>query len=243
VVAFRIAAVMCDAGGHVPPSSAAPRQQALAGAGVVDRCGWSVCWLPSLIVVTVFVVVGSHYGHQDAASVPVGSPSAAPSLAAPVSPPALASPVAVPGQLINAALGDPATPADATCAGNTQPQSIVVHLAQQRAWMCAGARQVYTTPVTTGQVSSGDATPTGTWTVEDKQADRYLTGPGYSDFVHYWLPFYGDFGLHDATWQAMPFGDQGYRQQGSHGCVHLPTAAMAWLYDWAQIGATVNIDT
>ena len=108
--------------------------------------------------------------------------------------------------------------------------------------MCAANRQAYTTPVTTGQVSTGDATPTGSWGVEDKQTDRYLNGPGYCDFVHYWLPFHEDFGLHDASWQSLPFGDQGYRGQGSHGCVHLPTPAMAWLYDWAQVGTTVTIE-
>jgi lipoprotein-anchoring transpeptidase ErfK/SrfK len=57
--------------------------------------------------------------------------------------------------------------------------------------------------------------------------------------VHYWIPFNGDFGFHDATWQTMPFGSPDYRTQGSHGCVHLPMPTVQWLYNWAQAGSTV----
>jgi len=79
----------------------------------------------------------------------------------------------VPVNLADAVVGDPATAADTACLDNTQPQLIVVSLVQQRAWMCAGARQMYTTPVSTGQVSTGqvstgDATPTGSWTIDDR---------------------------------------------------------------------------
>lgn len=231
----------CGSLGHVSrPASAhrAARPSRLdRWRGVVDRYGWSVCLLPVVLAVTVFVVVDPNYGQASAPSRTSASPTA-------VSGPSASVPLAEPRPLSQAdvVVGDPAASADTACAGSTQPQRIVVSVARQRAWMCAGDRQVYTTPVTTGQLSTGDATPAGSWTIEDKQTDRYLTGPGYSDFVHYWLPFYGDFGLHDASWQTLPFGDQGYRTHGSHGCVHLPTPAMAWLYDWAQIGTTVTVD-
>ena len=127
------------------------------------------------------------------------------------------------------------------CAGNTEPQLILVSIGKQRAWMCERGRQVKTSAVTTGKVADDSSTPTGTWEITGKETDRYLNGPGYSDFVHYWLPFYGDFGFHDATWQTMPFGSPGYRTQGSHGCIHLPTPMMAWLYQWVQIGATATV--
>lgn len=98
---------------------------------------------------------------------------------------------------------------------------------------------VRSTAVTTGNVAAGDATPTGTWVVQNKQTDRYLTGPGYRDFVHFWMPYHGDFGIHDAPWQTFPFGSSQYRTQGSHGCVHVPSATMAWLYRWTEVGSTV----
>jgi len=105
--------------------------------------------------------------------------------------------------------------------------------------MCQGAKQVYDSPATTGETDNGDATPTGSWLIQSRETDRYLVGPGYRDYVHYWLPFNGDFGFHDATWQTMPFGSPNYHTNGSHGCVHLPMTAVQWLYRWAQVGTTV----
>ncbi len=127
------------------------------------------------------------------------------------------------------------------CAGNTDAERILVSISKQRAWMCARNHEVRTSAVTTGEVVNGDATPTGTWEIYAKQTNRYLNGPGYHDYVRYWMPFYGDFGFHDASWQRMPFGSSDYRTRGSHGCVHLPTRVMAWLYSWAPIGATVTV--
>ncbi len=132
-------------------------------------------------------------------------------------------------------------PAVSVCARNNDLQLILVSLSRQRAWMCQRTRQVRTTPVTTGKESDGSGTPTGSWQVYGKETDRYLNGPDYSDFVHYWVPFFGDFGFHDATWQKMPFGSPLYRTEGSHGCVHLPTPTMRWLYDWVQLGATATV--
>ncbi len=95
--------------------------------------------------------------------------------------------------------------------------------------------------MTSGTPGPDTATPTGTWRVYAKETDRFLTGPGYREFVHYWVPFHGDFGFHDAAWQTMPFGSPQYKDHGSHGCLHLPDAAMSWLYRWIRIGATVAI--
>jgi lipoprotein-anchoring transpeptidase ErfK/SrfK len=129
----------------------------------------------------------------------------------------------------------------AVCSRNHDGQLIVVSISKQRAWMCERTRLVRSTAVTTGNADAGLATPTGSWQVYGKETDRYLTGADYSDFVHYWVPFFGDYGFHDATWQKMAFGSPRYRTEGSHGCVHLPTAAMKWLYDWVQLGATATV--
>jgi lipoprotein-anchoring transpeptidase ErfK/SrfK len=128
------------------------------------------------------------------------------------------------------------------CQRNTDAQLILVVISEQRASACSRAEQVYVSPVTTGDVTTGDDTPTGTWQVQSKQTDRTLTllnGSQY--FVRYWMPYDDIYGFHDASWQTVPFGSAQYRTAGSHGCVHLPTAAMAWLYHWADIGATVTI--
>jgi hypothetical protein len=128
------------------------------------------------------------------------------------------------------------------CSKNSLSQLIVVSISQQHMWACQTYNQVYDSPVTTGAYEvAGDTTPTGTWHIYSKQTDTHLIGPTWDDYVHYWMPFYSDYGFHDATWQTFPFGGPEYPTQGSHGCVHLPLSNMAWLYNWAKIGTTVTI--
>jgi lipoprotein-anchoring transpeptidase ErfK/SrfK len=128
------------------------------------------------------------------------------------------------------------------CAGNTRAQFVLVSITRQHAGMCAYSRTVYDSPVTTGASASGDDTPTGTWRIQAKQGARYLTvRSGASYHVQYWMPYDGDYGFHDAAWQTFPEGSPLWHTQGSHGCVHLPITAMAWLYHWAAVGATVTV--
>jgi lipoprotein-anchoring transpeptidase ErfK/SrfK len=128
------------------------------------------------------------------------------------------------------------------CSSNKLSQLILVNITQQHMWACQGSDLVYDTPVTTGAyLVAGDSTPTGTWHIYAKETDTHLIGPSWDDFVNYWLPFYSAYGFHDATWQTFPFGGAQYPTQGSHGCVHLPLTAMAWLYNWANVGTTVTI--
>lgn len=129
----------------------------------------------------------------------------------------------------------------AVCAKNAQKQHVFVSIGSQHAWMCEGRRLVRDTAVTTGAPASHDSTPLGSWLVQARQADRYLSGPGYSYRVNYWVPFNGDYGFHDASWQKMPFGVTGYRKLGSRGCVHMPTAQMQWFYQWVHVGSTVTV--
>jgi lipoprotein-anchoring transpeptidase ErfK/SrfK len=142
---------------------------------------------------------------------------------------------------------DPATPPVTlrrdvdgdVCADNGYDRLAVVSITRQHAWMCEKHRQVFSTAVTTGATVDHDQTPLGSWRVQGRERDRDLVGPGYDEHVNYWVPFNGDFGFHDATWQTMPFGSPGYTTQGSHGCVHMPTASMQWFYGWARVGSTV----
>jgi lipoprotein-anchoring transpeptidase ErfK/SrfK len=134
------------------------------------------------------------------------------------------------------------------CVSNTASQAVVVSISQQRLWACANHASVYDTAVTTGATAYSDGTPTGTWAIYSKQADTNLTGSdsrgSWNDHVAYWMPFYGAYGFHDASWQTFPFGSlTQYQTGGSHGCVHLPLPAMKWLYNWALVGTTVTIQS
>ncbi len=226
------------------------------GARFVHLYGWRAYALPILSVVTVAALfrstpatVSAHTASAPTASRSTsGAPHPDQTISAADRPTGSAG-VQVEGLTSGAALFDPgAAPApvvinlgdDAvSCATNRYQQLVVVSISKQHLWACEAGKQIRSVAVTTGRTLDGDQTPLGSWRVQAKQRHRYLVGPGYRDYVQYWVPFNGDFGLHDASWQTMPFGSQNYRQQGSHGCVHLPTAAMAWLYQWATVGRTV----
>lgn len=99
-----------------------------------------------------------------------------------------------------------------------------------------------TTRITSGATALGDGTPTGTWRLQAKQRDTYLyPAAGGKYYVHYWMPYDGAYGMHDSSWQKFAYGSSEYRTQGSHGCVHLPRAAIAFMFGWAPIGTTVTI--
>jgi lipoprotein-anchoring transpeptidase ErfK/SrfK len=137
-----------------------------------------------------------------------------------------------------------AAAASSPCVHSRQAQLVVVSIKRQHEWACAHGRTVMRTPVTTGATSRpGDATPRGTFAVQGLDRDTVLsisTGARYR--VKYWIPFHlGVWGFHDASWQAMPFGSKHYVTRGSHGCVHMPLAAIRWLFHWVRYGTLVRI--
>ena len=119
------------------------------------------------------------------------------------------------------------------CAVNTRPHLVRVSVAQQHEWMCAGTRLAYQTAVMTGIPTEDYHTPTGTYVIQAKLTNQtltLLTGDQY--VVNYWIPFDAPlFGFHDSAWQTFPYGSAKYRTDGSHGCVHMPLAGIAWLYN------------
>ncbi len=129
------------------------------------------------------------------------------------------------------------------CRGSGHPgRRVVIDLSRQFAKLCNADNQLLTTRITSGATALGDGTPTGTWQLQAKQRDRYLyPASGGAYYVHYWMPYDGAYGMHDSPWQTFPYGSPKYRTQGSHGCVHFPRAAIAWMFKWARIGTTVHI--
>jgi len=140
------------------------------------------------------------------------------------------------------------------CVSNTLPQLALVSISKRHMWACEGTKQVYDSTVVTGMENlPADLTPTGTYHIYAKETNLYLNGSdstgSWHDYVNYWLPFldnqYGTYGFHDATWrQPSDFGNiSPYSSNASHGCVELPLATAKWLYNWAQIGTTVTVQS
>lgn len=196
------------------------------------RYGWRAYALPLLALLTMIVIVNPSAIEKTNASEPHPQANIIKSHPHPHPHPARTH---LPAQQF--VLGRDSTP----CTQNTEAQIILVSIRLQRAWMCQNKTQVYSTLVTTGAENVGNGTPLGTWHIQDKQTNRYLVGVGYRDFVKYWMPFDGDFGFHDSSWQTMPYGSSGYKANGSHGCIHLPLPAMSWFFNWASTATTVTI--
>lgn len=136
-----------------------------------------------------------------------------------------------------------ATRAPNPCRHNRRGQLVKVNLRRQHLWMCQAGTVAHQTPITSGMLGQYTHTPTGHYRIQALDRDQTLTlidGQQYQ--VKYWIPFDAPlFGFHDASWQTFPFGSEKYRRHGSHGCVHMPTRAIARLYRWAHVGTRVVI--
>lgn len=119
---------------------------------------------------------------------------------------------------------------------------IEINLARQHLWAYQDKVLVYESAITSGATGAGFPTIQGLFSVKAKQTNRNLNGVplgyDYNVFVQYWMPFSGNYGMHDASWRSS-FGGADYYYGGSHGCVNLPTPAAAWLYNWATVGTPV----
>ena len=126
--------------------------------------------------------------------------------------------------------------------GNTYVQ---VDLGGQHVYMVKDGTVVWDAPCVTGNVSKDYTTPAGIYSLTYKEKDRILRGKKldngkyeYESHVDYWMPFNGGIGLHDASWRSK-FGGTIYQTSGSHGCVNLPPASAATLYDLLYKGIPV----
>ena len=137
-----------------------------------------------------------------------------------------------------------ATPKPANrCAASDSPQRVIVSLAAQHMWLCQGARTVEDNPITSGKDTPDTTTPTGHFFLDVPARNTTLkpnTGETY--FVKYWIPFESpDYGFHDSSWQKFPYGSSKYKTDGSHGCIHMPLAAIAFMFNWMISGMPVDI--
>lgn len=116
--------------------------------------------------------------------------------------------------------------------GNTY---VEVSLAEQHLWYFKGGKKIVDCPVVTGNIYQGYNTPAGTFSLSYKQRNATLKGSNadgsnYESPVSYWMPFYGNYGMHDAPWRSS-FGGSIYRGNGSHGCVNMPVSAAGKLFE------------
>ncbi len=112
-----------------------------------------------------------------------------------------------------------------------------VNKALQKLTLYIAGNPTVVTDIVTGR-SGGRETPSGLFSVYGKAQNRTLKGANYSAFVKFWMPFYRNYGLHDANWRSQ-FGGTIYQTNGSHGCVNIPPEIMPTLYASVNVGTPV----
>ena len=130
-------------------------------------------------------------------------------------------------------------------------KDIVVSLSLQEMVAYQDGCAVKATPVTTGRPAL--PTPAGSYHVF-LRTTPWLMHSDWPPGSPYWYPDTwvkwvlefreGGYFLHDAYWE--PTGDYGpggeYNESAaSHGCIHIPTPFMQWLYDWTPVGTPVQV--
>lgn len=119
--------------------------------------------------------------------------------------------------------------------GNTY---VEINITKQHLWFYKDGELVTEGPIVTGNASRGFDTDLGTYMLNYKITDATLRGQGYESKVRYWMPFYGNIGIHDARWRHS-FGGKIYKQNGSHGCVNAPTYLARALYEEIEPGMPI----
>ena len=117
---------------------------------------------------------------------------------------------------------------------------VEVSVDNQYVWFYHDGKLLTETPVVTGDVATVCDTPKGAFRVSYKTSDVYLQGPTWYDHVDYWIPYFGDYGMHDSDWRDEYGGDI-YLDSGSHGCVNTPREPMSIIYEHAYAGMPVVV--
>jgi hypothetical protein len=119
--------------------------------------------------------------------------------------------------------------------GNTY---IEVNISRQYLWFYKNGKVITQGSVVTGNPNRGHSTVLGTYMLNYKQKGATLTGPGYEAPVTYWMPFFGNIGLHDASWRYS-FGGEIYKRRGTHGCINAPIYLAKTIFDNIEEGTPI----
>jgi lipoprotein-anchoring transpeptidase ErfK/SrfK len=129
-------------------------------------------------------------------------------------------------------------------------KAITISLSLQEAVFYQDGCVVQATPITTGRALL--RTPTGNFHVFFKQAPFQFISPWPQSSPFWYRPSWvswvmefagGGYFLHDAPWESNgQYGPGSENSSGaSHGCIHIPTPVMQWLYQWTPMGTPVII--
>ncbi len=126
----------------------------------------------------------------------------------------------------------------------TSGKLITVDIGKQKLFAWDGGKIVHETKVSTGM----KLTPTvrGNFKIYLKKAladmrgpspykNIYPTGKYHLKDVPHQMYFYQGYAIHGAYWH------NNFGRPASHGCVNVPLASAAWLFNWADVGTQVSV--
>lgn len=113
-----------------------------------------------------------------------------------------------------------------------------IDLSNQHMYLYDQGEKVTESDFVSGNMAAGNGTPEGIFAVTGKARNVVLRGDDYESFVYFWMPFYGGYGIHDATWRNS-FGKKIYLNNGSHGCINLPLEKADTVYSYLKVGFPV----
>lgn len=119
--------------------------------------------------------------------------------------------------------------------GNTY---IEINITRQYLWFYKDGKLIARGAIVTGNPNQGNSTKVGTYMLNYKEKETILSGPNYATEVTYWMPFYGNIGIHDASWRYS-FGGEIYKRNGSHGCVNVSLYLAKKIYDNIEVGTPI----
>lgn len=126
------------------------------------------------------------------------------------------------------------------CQDGVGDSYIEVSLDNQEMFLYVNGELTVRTSVVTGMKDTSDATPPGVWAIDAKFESATLIGQNYASPVEFWMPFWGDYGIHSAPWRTA-FGGDIYMGNGSNGCVNTPTEAVCTIFQNVEAGYPVIV--
>lgn len=119
--------------------------------------------------------------------------------------------------------------------GNTY---LEINITKQQVWFYLNGKLLVNGSVVTGNPNRGWSTVTGVYMLNYKQEGAVLSGQGYEANVTYWMPFFGNTGLHDASWRYS-FGGEIYKRNGTHGCINAPFYLAKTIFENIEVGTPI----
>ncbi len=115
---------------------------------------------------------------------------------------------------------------------------VEINITRQYLWFYKDGKRITQGPIVTGNPNRGYSTVTGTFMLNYKIKGVTLKGPGYEAEVKYWMPFFGNTGIHDASWRHS-FGGEIYKRNGTHGCINAPVSLAKAIYENIEEGIPI----